>query len=617
MEVAVKTPTKVRTITLAGLAVAAVAFAIIGGRQLVNSPAAITPSANACGFYNEVVLEDKTGDATPGAPAYVDIKKVTLRQIQDQVQIAWEGGGPLANNDHQYFFLFFDTDHNPATGHHWRSSAIGAEFKISISQDATLGYFDPAGELISEEHVPVEFSGNTVYLNVPFNKIPAATFSLYAETSGDTPYRDVLDEASVVLSPSRAAAALHLQSTTNFFLTNPPTSYIANPGEAIRLKPYFQVGSRQIVLDPSVVTYSITHPVAPRDPSVGDPSSIISITNDRATYLREGFVFVQAHACHFASSDTLIVVTGSPAANSNQNVVPIFPRSYTPVGAVSTFGEMLSHYPRYAATVNEAYRITQKLYGGFRPFHGATQIFALLVKLDGSQSGGNNNPLETTPCGYMNCGDGSPDYNTVIHEMGHNFGQAKAAWDLMMAHDSRVGRVFGECLASLPVHYVAHSYVGPGVLRPFSVPRSSFEYTYFSSFLTRDLADNQRTFSNFEDFIHQGKIQGIFDLDALPPEEREQYRLDPVSVGCSLFINPAMTPDRFNNQYGWGLYERFLKILGDHPLPQFDESKVETYFSAIYSVSMGTDMRDKLRFWGFTIDDTYYDQILPAIRGLL
>jgi hypothetical protein len=50
-------------------------------------------------------------------------------------------------------------------------------------------------------------------------------------------------------------------------------------------------------------------------------------------------------------------------------------------------------------------------------------------------------------------------------------------------------------------------------------------------------------------------------------------------------------------------------LFGDKELSNFKDGEVETYFSAAYSAAVGSDMRDRLRFWGFTIDDSYFNEL--------
>lgn len=52
-------------------------------------------------------------------------------------------------------------------------------------------------------------------------------------------------------------------------------------------------------------------------------------------------------------------------------------------------------------------------------------------------------------------------------------------------------------------------------------------------------------------------------------------------------------------------------------LVNFREDKVETYFAAAFSASVGSDKRSKFRFWGFNIDDNYFDEIYPQLKKLL
>ena len=58
---------------------------------------------------------------------------------------------------------------------------------------------------------------------------------------------------------------------------------------------------------------------------------------------------------------------------------------------------------------------------------------------------------------------------------------------------------------------------------------------------------------------------------------------------------------------------RFLNLFDDNELENFKEKKVETYFAAAFSAAVGNDMREKFKFWGFEIDDAYFDELYPNL----
>jgi ABC-type antimicrobial peptide transport system permease subunit len=112
--------------------------------------------------------------------------------------------------------------------------------------------------------------------------------------------------------------------------------------------------------------------------------------------------------------------------------------------------------------------------------------------------------------------------------------------------------------------------------------------------------------------LSEGSTKGIFDIDSLTPEKRDSLQGN-IGAFCTFFVTPAAYPDEFENSYGWEFYRRFFSFFGDKELYNFQEDKVETYFSAVYSASIGKDMREKLRFWGFNIDNEYFNQIYPQL----
>jgi hypothetical protein len=184
---------------------------------------------------------------------------------------------------------------------------------------------------------------------------------------------------------------------------------------------------------------------------------------------------------------------------------------------------------------------------------------------------------------------------------------------LLSANQGRIGHQAGlaECVASLPVQYIGHDVLAHPA--QYGLSTESFEYGYEQQFINEDINANNKTFTNLERLINEHRITGIFDLESLPQEERDANRLDKVSTLCSLFVVPASQPGRIGNTNDWELYRRFLGLFDNQEMPAFTDDKAETYFGAAYSAALGSDMRTKLRFWGFTIDDQTFEQLYPTM----
>jgi hypothetical protein len=556
-----------------------------------------------CGYYNLIEIDDPVGDASPGAPSYVDIKRLAIRQYGQYVQFVWEANGNPYNEDHQYYFLIFDTDFDPNTGQQW--DGAGGEFKVAIYHTATLIYFDEEGNVLTEEYsFPVIFENNKLYLNVEKERVPADHFNLYFESSGETPYRDSGSLNEIWLQPAQGEISIVVESDDMVLPDKPPLINVPDKSTPVQLNTYLVQDGVKTLLPSSDLVYTVYHPV--NDPRVGDPSSIISVDSDGvARYLREGYVFVTAYsdACYVQwQSERVMLATGHAYGDPHvDSVIAVFPPDYVPEGSQFSFGYMMANYPNYMRTVNLVYDISSDLYNGYRPFNGDKQIFALLV--EEGHCGGNMNPLETAPCCYMDCGNGTPNYNTVAHEMGHNFAYTKGMSQLTWANNSRIGGAgFGECVASLPINYIRSEFY----YRPedYGITTDSFEWNYCKEAVETDIPYAQSQLDNFEALVRSGQTTGVFDNDGL---------FDGVAVFCSFFQSYSYGFTQDANPHGNEVIRRFLSIFDDKDLPDFQDDKVETYFSAAYSVAVGEDVRDKLRFWGFNIDDEYYEQVHKKI----
>lgn len=396
-----------------------------------------------------------------------------------------------------------------------------------------------------------------------------------------------------------------IESDNPFVTEKPKLLNIANKGDTIKLNTYaiLEDDTKKLLVSDEfdyVVYHHASHVIK-------NASEIVSVSSEGyAKYNKEGYVSVKAKLKDGSlESDEIIIATGNVYGDPEKaSVIGVFPQNYIPEGSPYSFGDMFEKYSDYMKIVDLAYGIESDLYSNFKPFGGDKQIFALLNIPNGC--GGNMNPLETAPCCYMNCGDGSPQYDVVIHEMGHNFAYSKGMDQLLHSDNDRINKAgFGECVASLPVQYTrAKILKNP---QNYDISEDSFEYLNWALFQNQDNLWNKERLERLENYINEGDTKGIFDINSLTPEKRDSLQGN-VGAFCSLFVTPAAYPDEFNNSYGWEFYKRFFNIFRDRNLPNFQEDNVETYFAAAYSVAIGKDMRDILRLWGFTIEDDYFDE---------
>jgi len=386
-------------------------------------------------------------------------------------------------------------------------------------------------------------------------------------------------------------------------LSNPPLINIPYNSE-VRLK--FIDGEGNIK-NSSQMQFTIFHPV----PKVKNPESIIFIDSEGyAHYNSEGYIIISAILRENGerySSEEIILAGGEVYGNPLQDrVIAVFPSQFKPEGSNYSFVDMMDNYPNFMKLVNLAYNIESELYEGFKPYNGETQILALLEIPD--HCGGNNNPLETASHCYMNIYSGEPQYDVIVHEMGHNFADGSQGMNqLLSANNATINRAgFGECVASLPVQYLrAKILENP---RKYGFTKDDYEYKTWAKFQELDNNWNKERLERFENYISQGKTIGILDIDSMEQEEIDSLQGN-VGAFCSFFVTVAAYPEDFENKYAWDFYKRFLSLFGDQKLQNFKEEDVETYFAAAFSAAAGSDLRDKLRLWGFKIEKNYYNEL--------
>jgi len=585
-------------------------------QNIPSANVSTSTNSNLCSslFYNLYIFNDSLDDAISNSPltvmppSYVDIKSLTLRQIGNQVQFIWEGNGNLENNDEQYYFIVLDTDFNSQTGQSW--GGIGGEVKITLSHTATINYFEginpnPINYLTN---IPVVFDENKFYLNIPFNYINSSNFNLYFETSGGTPYYDQGSINKVSLQPQQQKINLIIEAD-KMVLKNNPSLVAVEKGDKRQLKSFMIKGNTKTHISQNKIIYKISHPVGDRDSRIGNLSEIISINNQGIVKYtqRPGFILVNGlvKECGLTTEKPLIIATGSVYGNPlTDYVIGVFPKNYaTRESGQHTFDEMFRNYTNAMRTWNLAYSLSSQMYGNYKPFNENKQIFSMIVSQfepDNPFACGNMNPLESDPTCYM-IPSGTPGYDAPIHEMGHNFGESKGMSTIMYSQYNRIQRG-GECIASLPVIYMYKDFTDNP--QKYGINRNSYEWKFFSNKLQNDIPYVQQTLPDFENQIRSGQITGYLD---------DNGQFDRVAILCDFFQIYVYDLTSETNQYKQEVIPRFLGVFSDRELPNYINEKSETYFLAAYSAAVGYDMRDKLRFWGFEIDDEYFDQIYPML----
>jgi hypothetical protein len=558
----------------------------------------VPTTADPCSL--PVLTSQTISDISENIEPSSDVLSVTLSQRGDSLIMDMTlAASPLPYDG--CYKLLIDGDQNGETGD--QRPPLGVEYFIALCGDGSSWHFHIDGTTRQEAARSYTLGQNNLRFIIAADLISTKSFSWSFEAFNSLGNDLSNAQQAFTLKPYKPPLTIEAQS----MITQPAVIPVPYLGKTT-LVPIFTQNGKRTILKPDDVAFIVTHPVTGM---ISDPSSIIRVsTAGVAEYQSPGFVLVTPalKRCPEVTGPPVILATGRIYGGKNDYVVAVFPPEYTPPGSVSSLGGMLATYPDMLRFLDKAYKRERALYRSYEPYVPNRQVLALL-EVPG-HCGGNNNPLETAACCYMNCGDGTPQYNIIIHEMGHNFAMARGMKQLLEANQGRIGDQagFAEGAASLPVQYIAHDTTEHP--RKYGVTQHDFAYEYEKTFLDNDIPANQLTFDNFERLIGEGELQGIFDLESLPKEVRDANRLDTVSVVCSFFVTAAVSPE---NPYGWEFYPRFLAIFENKELPDFLEEKVETYFGAAYSAALARDMRAKLRLWGFFIDDTYFDEIYPLL----
>jgi len=602
-----------RRTTLGSLASAAFLVTILAGAfpgSIRGAPTAgfcreagqNAPAAADCGYFNETVLSDPAGDAEDPD---VNILSLTLRQWGEALRfdLVTNGSDFDAEDADIVFSLLFDLDRNPSTGRHLFGLGVEMELWIWTELDgiSVLSKYTAAGDIASEDWggPRVRFKPNGLDFQLDASLIGEGPFDLYFGTLGGDPFSTDDGPASeVALEPSQPSS-LRISAESLVLADHPRTIRLPHLGSAVQLHTLLTSGGIESEVPPGELTYEVDHPTIG---AVPDPEAIVSIDgNGVAHYNSEGFILARAvvDACDLVS-DPVIIANGDLYGDpTTDDVLAIFRSDFAPGN--HTFGDMMETYPGYIPLVNTAYRATRDMYGGWEPLGGDTQIFALL-DLPG-YCGGAGNPLQTGPCCYTNCGNGEPQLEVVIHEMGHNYQYAPGMWRFLTAGWRFVGANVHECVASLPVIYFANEVSLHGGQYGFGP--GTWEKSHFDEFVSND-GSEWSVLDDFETKLSSGEVSGFFDPEA---------DLDTIALFCGFFQSHIYGHLGDWTPFGHEMIRRFVNVFDGGVLPGFQDDKVESYFAAAFSAAAGLDLRDRLRHWGFTIDDGFYEQVFPLVLG--
>jgi hypothetical protein len=562
---------------------------------LLTAPQAAVGQGIDCGFYNEISIPDPAGDATPGAPAYVDILGLTIRQFRDRVQFRWRSDGNPYNSDRMYFFIFIDIDNNPSTGA--GVAGIGAEIKIGVNVDTYVHRFAANGTWLGDERgLRVVFRDDGFVFDIDREWLGSDLFTVYFEASGQPPWTDYGSIQEIALLATRPGPSVVLTSDRYALEEDPTVVDIPDQLTGVQLHAHLVHDGSSIELGGTQVEYIVFH----NSPVIVDAESIISIDeNGVAHYNSPGFVFATAEIeeCGL-QSDVIILATGEVhEPPTGHQIMAIWPADYSPNLVNATYGEIMANYPNFLHTMNVGYQIISDLYNGFRPFGGDTQV---LTTVEVNSNCHDGNPLLSPPDCYF-YRHGAPSYVYVMHEMGHNFQQTEGM-NLLSTH--RIAHMgFGECSASLPVIYMFSEITSNGA--QYGLGPGTYEWDEFNRWRQMD-DSNFDAFDDFEAQISAGEIEGFFD---------ENGDFDGVAMFCCLFQTHVYGHGEYSTPYGHELIRRFFNVFDDEGFEDIQYDEIETYFAAAFSAAAGKNLRDRFHFWGFDIDDAFYDQIMPMIES--
>ncbi|MBI4440219.1 hypothetical protein HY638_04575 [Candidatus Woesearchaeota archaeon] len=137
----------------------------------------------------------------------------------------------------------------------------------------------------------------------------------------------------------------------------------------------------------------------------------------------------------------------------------------------------------------------------------------------------------------------------------------------------------------------------------------------FNADTTNTLMDQFDSFQSYKNDLNDYTNNGYFYPD--DPHEPNSKLFD-ANIMDGIFVEIA--EDSSVNPYGWEVYPRFFKAFHPDYWYLYDTvgvGKGETFIVAAMSAATGTDLRQKFRGWRFPVNDAYYDQISPVLRGII
>ena len=394
-----------------------------------------------------------------------------------------------------------------------------------------------------------------------------------------------------------------LTSTNSIFesRTRKPTSYIV-PHSSIKL------GIKN--LDTGEVNYNTNYAFESNKPSLVKIENNLAIDNTKKYDDYDMFIDItipELSKCNNIKQPMRVIV-GHPFLGENIAYIypkDIIPKEVLPSGqdwATISVKEMMETYD-FVRVTDLVYNLEEQMFG-IKPLEGDILFLSLMPPW----CGGGGQPIGLG-VGCLIQPNNEPHWGVVFHEMGHDFtghfllqfvdgigGQYTSNRAIFGKWGGSAGHTPEEGIATLAALYAEYHLITEA--ESYGITGKIFDginkqFTSDTNNFLNDLKTYESQGNNFAS-MKPNIIDGIF---------------------VYLANNESLNP------YGWELYPKFFKIYLD-PLPSFvtgplTEIQGHTYFIAGLSAASGSDLRNKFKNWGFSIDEDYYNKIYPKLNEII
>ncbi len=265
-----------------------------------------------------------------------------------------------------------------------------------------------------------------------------------------------------------------------------------------------------------------------------------------------------------------------------------------------------SFFEGASLTPQEVVKVTDKIYlvegklhnGVFPTPRGPiNQPSFQVINYQASVYGSSGFPMILGDAAFPAKNEGDPSWDVIAHEMSHNFWNAENFFYTL----ARPGPFLQESTSVLTAEYTYQMIKA-------NTSHYGLSTEAFNSMQRVFLQEREYQKSRYEEYVRLGN----------------PYSQDESGLNYAVLTSQALDYKMFmiGDTYGWEKFSRFNQAFSSDLKENFtfwkdgvSDAEETTYTIAALNVAFGRDFRSEFKNLNFPIDDNFYSQIYPVIKG--